>query len=311
MTTNDRAPAESGARTATLGGRLLEIQRPNGVKAARALAELKGAGSAVTKVTEEWGDYVQRFERSHAVELDRAQARLRYGQPLPIITDTGEAVVYPEGHPQAGEVAYAPSQLDALTEADWQSAGNVLRRPASPSMAQTIGAVLPTALEAGEDRVWTLLALFTLENTAVALARKTGTLDKVLEDRVEELLGDAFADELLELAVAVGETIDYYVRGKVEDLGERVGNALRLVGIGSRTPQPQTVPSSPPQEEEATTEPSTSSSSSSRPTSPTDSDGYSDGDQTSPSDNRGTYSPPSADAMTQNEPELESSATLS
>lgn len=57
--TDSAAPAEGAARTAEVGGERVTIQRPNGAKASRALAELRQAGGAVTAVTEAWGEFIR------------------------------------------------------------------------------------------------------------------------------------------------------------------------------------------------------------------------------------------------------------
>lgn len=303
------------ARTAELGGQRVTLERPNGVKASRALAELKQAGSAVKEVTTAMGEFITEYERTHVIELDRIQARMRY-PGRPILGLDGEVALEPaerpdgSPNPRAGQPAMAPSLVDAMTEEDWREAGGRLRLPESPSQQEVIGAVLPVALEHGEERIWRLLALFLIPNAEVARARRDGRLDALLEERVSTLLEDAYADELMELAAAVGEVIDHHFRRKASEVGERMGNALRVIGLGKKkpttpTPAPTPSSSSSPQEESPTSTSTpaeedatdaTSSPSSSRPTSSTASDAPTDGPPTPSSSSPMTSSPPSASA---------------
>lgn len=276
MTDTTSAAPHGAARTAHIGDRLVELERPNGVKATRALAELRQAGDAVRKITTAWGDFVREYEATHVIELDRVQARHRFpGRPL-IDTSGDEPQVVTD---EQGDVVLAPSFVDQISDEDWQAAGGKLRLPSSPSREETIFALAPLALELAEDRVYRLLALFTLGNGEVVHARREGHLDQLLDEKVAELLETLYGDELLELAVACGELVDHHFRRKASALGERLGNALRLIGLGPAKVSP-TTPAGP----------STTSSSSTRPTSSSDSPPPTDGIPTPPSDSPPTSS---------------------
>lgn len=290
MSTTNGGPTPA-SRTVRLGNREVTIERVSGRKASRAFAELKAVGKAVPELVNSWGRFQAEYESTHSVELDRAQAEFRYG-PEPLVRE-GELVRYPEDHRLAGEPVMVPGPLASMTEESWAAAGNKLRLPRSPSFGESLAAIMPDALEVAEEHVYRLLALFTMENADVKAHRKDGTLPTKLDELADELLDDAGADELLELAVVCGEVVEDQFVSKTEELGDRLGNALRLLGMdpakvrAQTTPQgPQTTDSTTPPEEE----PSTATSSPSNPTSSTDSPAPGDGPPTSSSTNPSTSS---------------------
>lgn len=235
-----------------LAGRRIVIERPTGLKASRALALMRALSKAMPGLQTALAEFRHRYEAENVITLDRVQAKLRY-PPRPLERD-GAPVL-----DETGEPVLIPSPVDRLTEEDWTAAGGVYRLPASPSGEEVVVALFDLALETAEEHVYKLLALFTIGNEELKRARRDGRVDELVDERVGELLEDAFADELLELAVVAGEVVDHHFRRKAGELGERLGNALRLVGLGSRTPR--------------TTSPSTSTDtpSSSKPSSSTDS----------------------------------------
>jgi hypothetical protein len=331
-TPNGTAPAETPARPATvhLAGREVTIERVSGRKASRAFSILRQIGKDVPGIIEAWGKAQTDFEATHGVELTRVQAHARFAaRPL---LDDGVPVRHPEHllipapegsdlpprvepHPRAGELVMAPSPLDGLTEEDWNSSGGVMRMPESPSWVQLVAAVFPMVLDAAEESVYTLLALFVATNDEVKRWRRSGNLDEELTRIVDELLDDALADELLELAVVCGEVVDDQFVSKAADLGDRLGKALRLVGLSperlrKRTPgnDSQTPPEASQTSESGgpetptSPEPESTSASSSRPTSPTDSDGPTGGTPTPSSTSPTSSSSPSEGDLTPSAP---------
>lgn len=292
--TNGPAP---GPRTVVLGNRTVTIERVSGRKASRAFAELRVIGRAVPELVKAAGRFRTEYEAANVIELDRARANLEYG-PRPLTDDEGAVVTYPEGHPKAGDLVILDGPLANMTEEAWQAVGQKLTLPRSPSTGELVAAVFPEALDVAEDAVYRLLALFAMTNADVKSYRRDGTLKDKLDELADELLDDAGADELLELAVVAGEVIDDQFTRKANELGGRLGNALRLLGVDPEHFRAQTTPEGPQTtnlddgETPTTTPESTSSSSSSRPTSSTDTDDSSDGDPTPPSTNLSSSSPP-------------------
>lgn len=307
------APVET--RHLEIGDTLVALERVSARKASAAFAILRSIGADAPELITAWGEFQADYEASHVVELDRSQAFLRYG-PRPLL-DAGEPVRYPdtievngqaEAHPRAGELVLAPSPLDAMSEEDWRASDNKLRLPRSPSWGETAAAVFPQALDVAEEHVYRLLALFVTPNDEVKRARRNeGGLKTLLDERVETLLDDAYGDELLELAVTCGELVDAQFMGKARQLGDRLGNALRLLGLDPdllKAQQAPQEPQTPPSGEEtptASTSPETSSEtpSSSRPTSASDTDAPSaDGIPTPSSAPTGPSSEPLVGAST-------------
>jgi len=270
--------------TITLGGDEYSVERPSALKASRALALMRALSRAMPELTTELAEFRREYERANVLELDRVQARMRY--PAEPLVRNGEPLTHPptledgSPNPHAGELVLLPSPVDRMSEEDWQATGGIYRVPASPGWGEVIAALFDRALELAESHVYRLLALFTIPNDTLKAYRKAGTLDEEVARRAEALLDDAYADELLELAVVVGETVDHHFRRKVRDLGgftgERMGNLLRLIGL---TPTTTSSTPDPPGPTTSTDGPQTS-----RPSSSTDSpESTADGPPTSPS----------------------------
>lgn len=303
MTDDQGAAGVPLTRTVELGSRRVTVERISGRKASRAFAELRIIGRAWPAIVNAAGEFRTAYEAANVVTLDRARAELEYG-PRVLTDDDDNPRTYPDGHAKAGELIMYPGPLAHMTEDAWQAAGHKLELPRSPSTGELIAAVFPEALDVAEESVYRLLALFAMPNAEVKEYRRAGTLDAKLDELADELLDDAGAEELLELAVIAGEVIeDQFVR-KAQSLGGRMGNALRLLGMDPENLRAQTTPEGPQTTDlsdgptTTTTPPeSTSSPSTSRPTSSTDSDERSNGDPTPPSTNRSSSSAHLAGAL--------------
>lgn len=236
----------------TIGGREYTVGPFTGRKATRALRLLKEISRAAPDLINERAQFRRRYAEQNVVELDRVQALADFG----------------------------PDHLAHLTEQDWTAAGNKLRIARAPSTEEEILAVFPTALERAEDLVAQLLALVTYSNEDIARYAKEGCLNDhhdgtpgKLTERASELLDAGMVEELATLAVVAGEVIDTQFKAVTEQLGDRVGKALRVFGLtrpASTTPTPtsEMQPTTPPSSG-ASDEP-TSASASTPSTSPTE-----------------------------------------
>ena len=215
-------PADVPPNTLTLGGRQVTIERPSSLKASRALAMMRGLSNAAPALQTELATFRVRYEAENFVELDRVQARVQYPE-RPIMA--GGAIMLDED----GAPRMLPSPVDRISEEDWEKAGGKLRVPASPAQWEVVVALLDSGIEAVETLVYRFLALFTIPNADLKAARADGTLDAVVRAAADELLDDTYADELLELAVVVNETIDHHFRRKARFLGDRLGKLLSML----------------------------------------------------------------------------------
>lgn len=302
--TNGAAPpaGAAAATTITIGDSEITLERVSARKASRALALLRALSRAMPGLQTELAEFRRTYEASNVVELDRVQARMRFPGRV-LIGDDGGAVLEPaeldgEPNPRAGQPVMIPSPVDRMTDEDWREAGGVLRLPSSPAPAEIAVALFDHALEQAEDHVYRLLALFTISNQEVTEAWRAGTLAERLLERADELLDQAYGDELLELAVACGELIDTQFVTKARSLGDRLGNLGRLVGIDRPTTSP-TAPAAAP----------TTTPSSSTPTSSTDSPEPTDGQPTPASTSPGTSPSSSPPESSETESSSSSSAT--
>lgn len=293
---NGAAPAMA-PRTVTLGERDVTLERVSALKAARALALIRAITKAAPDLQREWARFRADYEATNVIELDRAQASLRY-PPQALAGDDGLPMREPEHladgspNPRAGALLMLPSPLSGMTEEAWQQAGHRLRLPKSPSPEEQTVAILDLALERCEDLVYRLLALFTIPNRRIAeLWRQGGdTFQTELAREAEELLETAYADELMELAAVAGELVDEQFRRKARDITGRLGNLRRLFDQGQSS-RPTTTTDVP------TTDESTTGPSSSTPTSSTVSPPPTDAPPTPDSSNsHGTSPSPSSPA---------------
>lgn len=269
------------ARSVTIGGEAIRVERVSARKASRALALLRHISRQVPGLATRWAEAEAEYRRTHVDVLSRAEARIRFPD-RPLITSDAEGLDVPvrepetledgKPNPRAGDLIMVPSPISRMTEADWENSNQRLELAQDPpNPAPMVMAVLDDALELAEEHVYKLLALFTISNEDVARFRKEDRLDEELEVRADRLLDTAFADELLELAVVCGELVDDQFTRKTRELGERMGKALRLVGMG------------PPASPSSRTSPTTSGPTDSTPSSSTDGPESSDGGPTSPS----------------------------
>lgn len=236
---------EVSVREVRVGDRTVRIEDFSGRKGARMLRVLEHVSQRFPEIQSEWAKYTSTYEATHTVDLDRAYARTQLApQPLmreePLLDEARKPLTDEQGRPlvrrdpmldSEGRVMVGPDPLGHLTTADWEASGNKLRQPRSPGVAEQVMAVLPLALDLAESEVARLLALFAMPNEEVKRRSADGKLWDELDAQGDALL-DAPLDQLVELAVCAGETLQDQYRVKIrERLGERLAAAARLVGL--------------------------------------------------------------------------------
>jgi hypothetical protein len=270
------------AHEVQVGNRKITLETFSARKGLRVLRLLEHTANAFPEIQKHWGDYVREYEQTHTVDLDRAAARAAYPpQPLtreePVIGDQGQVVTDDDGRPlvrrepviENGKVLVGPDPLGHLTDADWAASDQKLRQPRQPTWGEQLIAVLPQAIELAEGEVAKLLGLIAMSNADVARYGKEGleSLWARAGEFGDELL-DADLDQVIELAVAAGESVNETYQIKVvERLGERLGSALRLIGFNPPSRKPTAT----------STETSSSPPTTTNPTSSTDSQPPTDG----------------------------------
>lgn len=297
---------ENTHRTVTIAGQPVRVERVSARKASRAFALLRHVSKRIPDLTDRWTDYRREYRDKNVRLLSRPEARVRFPPQVVIDPVSGAPIREPDTivvdvggdsqeqpNPRAGELVTIPSAVDRMTEQDWQAAGDRYPLHEDPTLPELVLHVFDMALEVAEAHVYRLLALFTMSNEDVAAAHKDGSLEDTLAERADDLLDEAMADEVLELAVACGEVVDEQFRRKVDELGDRAGNALRLFGMGpTRTSGP------PNGQQTSTPDSSTDGPSRSAP----------DGPPTSSSTPTTSSSSESESSQTTPEPELEPNA---
>lgn len=266
----------------SIGGNERTLHEFNGRKAIRAAKIVRSIGEAWPKILSAIAAFRTEYEAQNAVVLDRATARHRY-PPIPVMDpsdESGETQLYKDGEP----VYY--DRLGHMSEADWEASGHMLRLPQSPSREEVFAAAFPVAFDHAEEQVLQLLALCTIDADKIGDAARQGgpeAVTELLKEEAENLLDEGSLGELFELAVVGAEMVERQVQEKLEALGDRVGNLMRLAGLGRRQPEKTPTPTG----ESSTTKPPSSTSS------PASTDGESDESSTALA---GASSAPSSDA---------------
>lgn len=198
----------------TIGDQPLNLQEFSGFKAFAAMECLKAIFEAGPAIDKRVASYRRDYEADNYVELDRVTALHRFGH----------------------------DELGHLTDADWSASGNKLRLPTSPSPAEIAIAAFPTALTIAKEESIRLLGLLALTNRELEdadVGGGQGQVDQAIDAKAKRLLHEAQADQLLELAVASVELLEGQFDSTVKGLGDRLGNSLRLLGLGSNPAEPK------------------------------------------------------------------------
>lgn len=224
----------------TIGDERVDVPDLNGVKAVEALRLLQQVMRLAPDVARRRADFIRAYGEQYFEVLSRGEAKLRFG-PVPVLD--GEGDIARDEH---GQVLTIPSPVDRMTEDDWRAMGNQLRLPQRPSNNEVGMELLDVLLDKALEPTLRLLALAVANNSEVLRRKRDGDLQSWLDDRGEELLDRGRLDQLMELALVAVETANTQVRQKLEQLGDRWGNALSAFGIKPDAPdhpQPDRTPS--------------------------------------------------------------------
>lgn len=255
--------------TVEIAGRTIQIQRFTLVKAMRVMTLLSLIQKSVPEITREMAEFRREYAAGNVLELDRVQAKMRYG-PRPVLGEDGEPLM------QDGEILTMPSPIDRMTEADWDKSGQVLKLRQEPSTEELLAAVFPLAYERAEQPMTRLLALVAMDNADVERYVRSGEIWERVDEFVAEVIAKAYLEEVMELAVAVGEVIEGQVMAKTKELAGRAGNLGRLFGMRTTTPtthEESGTSSEPPEQPSIESASSSPDSSDGTPTESSDSPG--------------------------------------
>lgn len=203
MTESTHDVAEQPARTeieVRVGTRKIIVGRFKGYKATKLMREAAQLARHYPKVGKQIATYKRDYAAENMIELDRAEAEYRLGD-----------------------------QARQISDKAWDSAGGKIRLGRTPTTEEQIVAVFPDLLEEAEDRVIRVLALVGASNEDLRRAWDEGgdeAVDKLLEEQGAELLFEADAGELVELALAateVGRAQFAPLRQRLASLGEQLG----------------------------------------------------------------------------------------
>ncbi|HEU4657899.1 MAG TPA: hypothetical protein VFR97_10250 [Capillimicrobium sp.] len=253
----------------TVGGQTVIIQPFSPRKALLAGAIVSSIGDSWEQLFREAARFAAQLAQDNATVYNRATAMaLLEHRPRPLLDSENEPIVVD------GKAVMRPGALDHITEEAWERSGHELRIPERPDPAVINAYLMPKALGLFERQVARLLALAIVTNAELGKAAEEGgdeAVNRLLDDKRGLLLDQSTIGELVRLFTLTAERVQDELRADLDELGDRVGNAMRALGIDLSA-----LTALGP---EATTKPTSSSSS------PTSSDGVSDGPSTaSPGD---------------------------
>jgi hypothetical protein len=235
--TDEAAPAQD--REVRVGDRTVIVGRFRGYKATKMMQEAAAIGRRYPKIGKDLAAFKQAYGDENQIALDRAAAEFKLGEAAREISDKA-----------------------------WDSSGGVIRLRKSPTFEEQIVAIFPDLFEHAQQHVVRLLALVAASNSELREAYDDGDdagVDRMLEQRGRDLLFEADAEELLDLALAGVEV------GKAQfaPMRERLGKLMGQLGLQT-APTTETAPD-PATTAKPSASPTTPPRSETRPPSSTDS----------------------------------------
>lgn len=258
------------AGTVKIGGKDRPVEEFSARKVMRAPKILARAPEAWEAIVDAWHTAAGEFAQRHPETLERSAARAIHGpQPLmqPMLGPDGQPVRDGDGNPliepmrdERGDFVMGPDPLGHVSDEEWAAWGQKLVTPGKAPWSYLAGRTFPLALAYAEREVVQLLALCVVTNAEFAEAAKADAgeqgdgIDQLLERTGEEILDDATGNELFEIALVGGETLERQFREQFEALveGERLKNLRSLAGLlpgfrQDRSSQSRTSPGSTPE----------------------------------------------------------------
>ncbi|MBA3688467.1 MAG: hypothetical protein H0W81_06535 [Chloroflexi bacterium] len=192
------------------------------------------------------GEFRHEYAEHNYIELDRVQARARFG-PEYVRGEDGKLEKNAKG-----DLLTLPSMVDRITEEDWERSGQKFRMPDQPSSGETAAFMLPLAFEQAQEPTQRLIALMCVSNADVSRWAASGTLYEELDSYYAANIDTAPMEDVLELAVSVAEQFDASVLSKARGLSERMGK-LRATVFGEEKKPVETPTTSSPSPDESST----------------------------------------------------------
>jgi hypothetical protein len=164
-----------------VNGETRRIEPFSGRKVNRTMRLLKRITREVPGLLDKRAAFVRAYEETNYIELDRAQATLRYGAPVAVQTVSGDFV-----RDEDGKLETVPSPILAMSEEAWAQSGHKLRLPKSPTETEILWALFPDVFEQAENLITQLLALVLMPNQDVKRYARDGSLDEMMQEARRE-----------------------------------------------------------------------------------------------------------------------------
>lgn len=194
----------SNPTTVQIGGRQVTIPEFSGYRALEVAGTLAEISDGIPEIQNAIAEFRRRYERENVAEMERTFALFQFG----------------------------PERLAGISDADWQANGNMLRLPKSPETQEIVWAVFPKAYKLARQEMLRLAALFEVSDAELEEWDEANDVDlqaKLLE-RGRALAHESRGTELLELLFAGAEHCQREFGDKIQEIGGRLGNVLRLFG---------------------------------------------------------------------------------
>lgn len=201
-----------------ISGKTVTVERFTLAKAMRVITLLQLIQKQVPEVTKEWAIFRKQYADEYSTEIDRIDAKARFG-----------------------------AALEDISDEEWERAGQKLKIPGAPSTAEVFFQMAPVIYERAEEVTLRLLGLIAMPNDTVNRYVASGDIWERVDELVDELIKPAALDEIMELGLVSAEVIDGQVLAKAQTVKERAGNVARLFGIGKTSTDSTTSSESPAQ----------------------------------------------------------------
>lgn len=187
-------------RDVKIGDRDKTIPKFSGYKVVRAGRIVKAITQKYPSIVADMAKFERDFETQNTVRITRAMSKLPKFQAL------------------------------GLTNRDFEKV-DFVEYPQSPSQWQIVASVFPAIMDIAESEIAVLLALVLAPNSELAEKDDDGAIDEYLHAEGRKLLFEADADQVWDVAVAVGEILN-------EQFAQKLGDSGNLIALfsGNVTP---------------------------------------------------------------------------
>jgi hypothetical protein len=217
-----------------VGDKDRQVQRFPLVKALRAITLLNKIQALVPDGAQQLGEFISEYRKTHVQTMDRVQAKIEYGGEIPIVED-GKPV-----RNEDGSVLTVRAPIERISDADWEKANNVYRRPEEPPLSAMIAAIFPSVAENAEEPLLRLMAICIIDNDDFIRYVHDDNWREKADEVVRDVLEPAPIEDIIELASVVADVLEGSVLNKMSEVAGKARRLLARLGINLPEKEPET-----------------------------------------------------------------------